>query len=253
MRSIVFSKRTGKEILRDPLTFVFCLGFPLVMLIIMTIVDGSIPKEAGMEIFHIENLTPGIAVFGLTFIMLFTCLQVSKDRATSFIIRLYTSPMRPADFIAGYTLPIILISVMQIIITFAAAFVVSIILGDMLNVANLFLGIIIALPSSLLFLSFGMLFGTILNEKAAPGICSIIITVASMAGGIWMDIDGVGGIFARICHVLPFYHGVEAVRMVVKGQYVDMIKPFFITIIYAVVVYALSVMALKFRMSNDVK
>ena len=39
MKSIVFAKRTIKEILRDPLSYIFCLGFPLVMLIIMSIVD----------------------------------------------------------------------------------------------------------------------------------------------------------------------------------------------------------------------
>ena len=113
MRSIVFSKRTAKEILRDPLTFIFCLGFPLVMLVIMTIVNESIPKEAQMIIFNMEYLAPGIAIFGLTFIMQFTCLQVSKDRSTAFLSRLYTSPMKPMDFIVGYTLPILIIGLLQ--------------------------------------------------------------------------------------------------------------------------------------------
>ena len=113
MRSIIFSKRTVKEILRDPLSYIFCLGFPIVMLIIMTIVDQSIPPEAAMTIFHIPNLAPGIAFFGLSFVMLFTCLQVSKDRSTALMLRLYASPMKSLDFIAGYTLPVLVLAYWQ--------------------------------------------------------------------------------------------------------------------------------------------
>lgn len=118
MRSIEFSKRTTKEILRDPLSYIFCLGFPLIMLIIMTVVDRSIPKEAGMTIFKIQSLAPGMAVFGLTFVMLFTCIQFSKDRSTAFLTRLYASPMKPADYIVGYTVPSIILALIQIAITY---------------------------------------------------------------------------------------------------------------------------------------
>ena len=37
----VFAVRNVKEILRDPLSYIFALGFPVVMLIIMTIVNNS--------------------------------------------------------------------------------------------------------------------------------------------------------------------------------------------------------------------
>ena len=56
-RVLVFSVRNFRELIRDPLSYIFCLGFPLVMLIIMTVVNKSIPPEAGMTIFNIENLS----------------------------------------------------------------------------------------------------------------------------------------------------------------------------------------------------
>ncbi|MDD6481136.1 MAG: ABC transporter permease [Lachnospiraceae bacterium] len=253
MRSIVFAKRTGKEILRDPLTFVFSLGFPILMLIIMTVIDRSLPPEAGMEIFHLPYLAPGITIFGLTFIMLFTCLQVSKDRSTAFLIRLYASPMKPGDFVAGYTLPLLGIALLQTIITFAAAFITAAITGDTLHLGNVVLGIILSIPAALLFLSFGMLFGTILNEKAAPGICSILITAASMLGGIWMDVDALGGTLLDICKILPFYHCVKTVRLAVLGNFSQIGAPLAVTCIYAVVIYLLAVLALRCRMQQDVK
>ena len=125
MKSLVFAKRVLKEITRDPLSYIFCLGFPMVMLVIMSVVDRSIPAQANMTVFHIENLGPGIAYFGLTFVMLFSSIQVSKDRTTALLLRLYASPMTPADYIIGYTLPVCLLALAQMCICFAASYIVG--------------------------------------------------------------------------------------------------------------------------------
>ena len=114
MKSMVFAGRVGKEIRRDPLSYIFCLGFPIVMLVIMSVVDSSIPAQANMTVFHINNLAPGIAYFGLTFVMLFTGIQVSKDRTTALLLRLYASPMKAADYVIGYTLPVCILGIAQI-------------------------------------------------------------------------------------------------------------------------------------------
>ena len=252
MRSIVFSKRTGKEILRDPLTFIFCLGFPIIMLLIMTIVNESLPAQASMKIFTMKYLAPGIVIFGLTFIMQFTCLQVSKDRSTALLSRLYASPMKPSDFIIGYTLPILVIAILQGIVTFGAAFLVAVFAGETLSIPNLFLCVLVNIPASLLFLGLGMLFGTLLNEKAAPGICSILITVACLLGGIWMDVDALGGMIMKVSHALPFYQSVQAARMAVLGQYGDILKPMLLTSVYAIAIYLLAVCALRMKMQKDI-
>ncbi len=253
MRSIIFSKRIIKELLRDPLSYIFCLGFPLVMLVIMTIVDQSIPKEAGMTIFHIQSLAPGIALFGLTFVMLFTCLQVSKDRASAFLTRLYASPMKAVDFIGGYTLPLIIISVLQIIISFVASIIIGSITEYTFEMINVLLCILVLLPSALLFIAFGLFFGTLLNDKTAPGICSIIISAASILGGIWMDVDTIGGTFKTVCHVLPFYQGVSAARMAMQGNYADISKPLLIIFLYALAIYMISALLFKRKMQSDLK
>lgn len=253
MRSMTFSKRTIKEILRDPLSYIFCLGFPILMLIIMTIVNQSIPAEAGMTIFKIQNLAPGIELFGFSFIMLFTCLQVSKDRSTAFILRLYASPMKSVDFIAGYTLPVLILALLQSVITFIASVVIGVIVEYDFALGNIVMCILVLIPSALVFISFGIFFGTLLNDKAAPGICSIIITAASMLGGIWMDVDSIGGSFAKFCHVLPFYQGVTAVRYAITGAYNEMLKPMLITLGYGIVIYLFAVFVLKRKMQQDVK
>ena len=170
----------------------------MIMLVIMTMVYNSLPEEAGVAIFRIDNLAPGVAVFGLTFVMLFTSLQVSKDRTTSFMTRLYASPMKPADFILGYTVPVIILSIAQQFITFAAAIIIGKITGVNLSLSGMFLCILVLLPSAFMYIGFGILFGTLLSDKSAPGICSIIITGAGMLGGIWMPVEMMGGTFLKV-------------------------------------------------------
>ena len=99
-RTLLFAGRVTKEILRDPLSFVFCLGLPIVMLVGMYALFSSASPW-----FTLDYLTPGIAVFSNAFIMLYTTLLVSRDRSTAFLCRLYTSPMRTKDFVLGYALP----------------------------------------------------------------------------------------------------------------------------------------------------
>ncbi len=250
-RITAFSKRNIKEILRDPLSYIFCLGFPLVMLVIMTLVNESIPPETGMVIFRIDNLSSGIAVFGLTFVMLFICLSVAKDRSGAFLVRLYATPMRSGDFILGYMLPMIVLSAAQILITFAVSLVVSLITGVELSVGGLLLAFVTLLPSAVMMAGFGLLFGSLLGEKAAPGLCSIVISLASFLGGVWFDPDGTGGVLLTICKVLPFYHSVHAARQAAALSFDGYAVHLLITVAYAAAVTLASVLVFKAKMKAD--
>lgn len=207
-----FTSRNIKELLRDPLSYIFCLGFPIVMLIVMTLVNESIPKEAGMKVFQISNLSGGIVVFGQTFVMLFTALTVSKDRSGAFLVRMYATPMKSADFIAGYMLPMVVISVCQAVIAYIASFVISVIAGETLNIVGILLAIISSIPSAIMFIGLGLLFGTLFGEKSAPGLCSIVISLGSFLGGIWFDAEATGGVTLKVCKALPFWYATKTVR-----------------------------------------
>ncbi len=250
-RIAAFSKRNIKEILRDPLSYIFCLGFPLVMLVIMTLVNESIPPETGMVIFRIDNLAGGIAVFGLTFIMLFICLSVAKDRSGAFLVRLYATPMRSGDFILGYLLPVLALSCAQILITFIASFIVSLVTGVEINVGGLLLSLITLIPSAVMMAGFGLLFGSLFGEKAAPGLCSIVISLASFLGGVWFDPDGTGGILLTICKALPFYHSVHAARQAMALDFDGYFTHLIITVIWAAVVTLAAALTFKLKMKAD--
>lgn len=88
MKTLSFSVRNTKEILRDKLNLAFGLGFPVVVLL-LSLIQSNIP----VELFAIDKLAPGIAVFGLSFISLFSGMLIAKDRTSAFMLRLFASPM----------------------------------------------------------------------------------------------------------------------------------------------------------------
>ena len=248
MKSIVFANRNFKELVRDPLSWIFCLGFPLVMLAIMTVINNSIPAEAGMTLFEIESLAPGIMIFGLTFVMLFACLLIAGDRNEAFLLRIFTSPMKSSDYIMGYIIPLIVLCFGQVVITLAASLILALASGDKLSIPNMLFSIVTAIPSMFMFIGFGLLFGTLFNKNAAPGLSSIIISFSGMLGGIWMDVDTIGGTLADICKALPFYHCVKSARLAFDGDFSGSMCESGIVLIWAVVVVAVSIIVFKKKM-----
>lgn len=211
MRMLTFANRNAKEILRDPLTLAFGLGFPLVLILLLSAIQANVP----VPLFEIAHLTPGITVFGLSFMTLFSATIIAKDRGSSLLQRLYTTPLTPVDFILGYTLPIIPITVIQSVI----CYVVAIILGLDVTV-NIIYAILLIIPISILFIAMGLLFGSILNDKQVGGICGALLTnLSAWLSGIWFDLDLVGGAFKKIAYCLPFVHAVELERAVLSGNF----------------------------------
>lgn len=88
MKSLTFAKRNIKEIIKDPLSLVFCIGLPLFLLVMISVMQKSIKVDQ----FEIEIFAPGIIVFSFAFITLFSSMLISGDRKSSFLIRLFTSP-----------------------------------------------------------------------------------------------------------------------------------------------------------------
>lgn len=239
----VFAVRTAKEILRDPLTVFFGLGFPLVILILLTAIQSNIP----VSLFEIESLAPGIAVFGLSFMTLFSATLISKDRSGALLQRLYTTPMTAVDYILGYTLPIVPIALAQCVICFAA----SLIMGMKFSV-NVLLATLTIIPISLFFISLGLLCGTVLNDKQVGGICGALLTnLAGWLSGIWFDLNLVGGWFKKIADLFPFTHAVELERAMISGSY-DGILPHVLWVAgYVIVTTVAAVAVFTSKMKNN--
>ena len=227
MRMLTFAKRNAKEIIRDPINLAFGLGFPIILILLLSAIQANIP----VPLFEIEHLTPGICVFGLSFMTLFSATLISKDRSSSLLQRLYTTPLTPIDFILGYTLPIIPFAVAQGIVCYA----VAIILGLKITV-NIFFSLLFIIPISILFIALGLLFGSILNDKQVGGVCGALLTnLSAWLSGIWFDLELVGGAFKKIAYALPFVHAVEMERAVLSGNFGEIFPHLWWVLGYAVV------------------
>ena len=248
MRTAAFASRNTKEILRDPLTLIFGLGFPLVLLVLLSAINAGIPKEANNTMFTIQNLAPGISVFGLSFLALFSSMLISKDRTTSFVLRLFTSPIKPADFILGYTLPMLPMALVQSAICYAAALFYGLPFS-----ADLLLATVVNLPIAVVFIALGLLFGALLNEKAVGGVCGALLTnLSAWFSNIWFDTSMVGGWFKTVADALPFSHAVNAARAAAAGNYADVMPELWWVIAYALAITAaaIAVFSIKLRKSN---
>ena len=233
MKMLTFANRNTKEILRDPLTLGFGLGFPLVLILLLSAIQANVP----VSLFEIQQLAPGITVFGLSFMTLFSATLIAKDRGSSLLQRLYTTPLTPIDFILGYTLPIVPFAVGQSII----CYIVAILLGLEITV-NILFAVFLVVPISVLFIALGLLCGSILTDKQVGGICGALLTnLSAWLSGTWFDLELVGGVFKRIAYALPFVHAVELERAVLAGNYAEIFPHLWYVLGYALAALAIAV------------
>ena len=211
MRMFTFSKRCAKEILRDPLTLAFGLGFPLVLLALLSAMQKNIP----VSLFEIDTLTPGITVFGLSFMTLFSATLIAKDRESSFLQRLYTTPLTALDFILGYLLPTLPIAIGQTTVCYLFAILLGLTVST--NIVYAILGII---PMAIFNISLGLLCGSVLNVKQVGGICgALLANLSAWLSGVWFDLKLVGGFFEKLANTLPFVHAAEMEKALFEGDF----------------------------------
>ena len=228
MRMLTFAKRCAKEILRDPLNIIFGLGFPIVLLLLLSAIQANIP----VKLFEIESLTPGITVFGLSFMTLFSATLIAKDRESSLLQRLYTTPLKSTDYILGYMLPIIPIAIAQSVICYLFA----IALGLPITI-NIIYAILMIIPIAIFYVGLGLLCGSVFNVKQVGGICGALLTnLSAWLSGVWFDLELIGGTFSKIANLLPFIHAVELERAMINGIFSESLSHLYPVLGYSIVI-----------------
>ena len=234
MRALIFAKRNTKEILRDPLNLAFGLGFPILLLGLLSAIQANIP----VPLFEISHLTPGITVFGASFLTLFSATLIAKDRGSALFQRLYTTPLKAKDFIIGYALPMLPIALLQCAITYLLAFILGLV-----PTVNVLFAVIFIIPVALFNVSLGLLFGSVLTDKQVGGVCGALLTnLSAWLSGTWFDLALVGGVFEKIAYFLPFAHAVDMERAVLLGDFANALPHFVWVLGYAVIFFFVAVL-----------
>lgn len=243
MRMITFAKRCTKELLRDPLNLMFGLGFPVVLLLLLSAIQSNIP----VDLFEIPHLAPGIAVFGLSFMTLFSATLIARDRETSFLQRLYTTPLKSIDFILGYLLPLIPIAMAQC----AISFFIAVLLGLPVTI-NILYSVLMIVPIAVFYIALGLLCGSLFNVKQVGGICGALLTnLSAWLSGVWFDLDLVGGTFRKIANALPFVHAVDLERAMIKGDFSGVLPHLYPVLGYSILLMAGAILIFLHQMKKQ--
>jgi len=243
MRMMTFAGRCTKEILRDPLTLGFGLGFPLVLLVLLSTMQKNIP----VSLFEIDTLTPGITIFGLSFMTLFSATLIAKDRESALLQRLYTTPLTGFDFIMGYMLPLLPIAVGQTLICYLAA----IPLGLTVSV-NIIYAIIGIIPMAVFNIALGLLCGSLLGVKQVGGICGALLTnLSAWLSGVWFDLQLVGGFFEKLANALPFVHAAEMEKALCVGKFELATSHILPVVLYSIIATAVAVFCFLMQMKKQ--
>lgn len=243
MRTLNFAKRNFKEIIRDPLSIIFSVLLPLFLLFIFKQIN--IPNES----YELHNFTPGIVVFGFSFITLFTAMLVSKDRTSSLLIRLGISPMKPIEYILGYMLSIIPLILIQNVLFF----ILAIALGLSFRI-NIIWAILISIVVAILFIAIGIILGSLFSEKASSGISSIVIQLVCFTSGMYFPRELLGDVFSRICEYLPFESCVTIIKGVMNANLESItIRNIIVFSIYTILALIISILIFKEKMISDNK
>ena len=243
MRMLTFAKRCGREILRDPINLGFGLGFPLVLLLLLTTMQKNIP----VHLFEIDTLAPGITVFGLSFMTLFSATLVAKDRESALLQRLYTTPLTALDFILGYMLPLLPIALGQVVICYLFATALGLTVS--INILYAILGI---LPMAVFNIALGLMCGSLLGVKQVGGICGALLTnLSAWLSGVWFDLELVGGVFEKVANALPFLHAAELEKALFAGNFEVAASHILPVMVYSILATAAAVICFLRQMKNQ--
>ena len=243
MRMMTFAKRCSKEILRDPINLGFGLGFPLVLLLLLTTMQKNIP----VHLFEIDTLAPGITVFGLSFMTLFSATLVAKDRESALLQRLYTTPLTGLDFILGYMLSLLPIAIGQTVVCYL--FSIPLGLTVRINIVYAVLGII---PMAIFNIALGLLCGSVFGVKQVGGICGALLTnLSAWLSGVWFDLELVGGVFEKISKTLPFMHAAELEKALFVGNFEGAAAHFLPVVLYSLLITVAAVFCFLRQMKRQ--
>jgi ABC-2 type transport system permease protein len=240
MKMMAFSGRNMKEILRDPLTFLFGILLPVLLTAMIQALTGAIGDVN--PAFAIASFAPGMAVFSLTFVTLFSAMLVAGDRASALLMRLFASPLTARDYILGYSLPVFIIGLMQAAVCLAA----SLFFG--LKADHLPLTLLSLIPSVLMMTGAGLLLGTLLTDRQSGGVFPLFVNAATLLSGTWFDLNLIGGWFQKIGYALPFAHAVDAAKLSLQGDLAGALPHLRWVSAYAAAVYILAILAFRRRM-----
>jgi len=238
MRSAELARRNFKEVWRDPISLGLTVGLPIIMLVVLQAL------ESADAFFGVTSLAPGIALFGFVMLMFSAAMTLARDRESALFSRLLTTPLRPNDFAAGYSLPYLPVAVIQAVMIYA----IGAFFGLEIN-GSVGLVVLVLLIMAVMFIALGMITGALFTLKQVPFVYMVVLLL-TIFGGAWMNLEDIGGAFKSVGALFPFAHALDATRavMIDGADFGAIASDLYWVVAYTLVIAGLAVVAFRRRM-----
>lgn len=242
MNSWIYAGRNLKELINDLLSLAFTIVLPAFLLIIMVSLNNKLQFSSS---YKPENFVPATIIFSYAFLTMFSGMLIAKDRDSSFLSRMFVSPLKSYNYILGYIIPLLIIAFIQALLLYIIGFTMG-----LSFTINIIASIPFLLLIALLFIGLGLLMGSILKDQQVGPISSILVQIVAFMSGMWFDLELVGGAFKTIGYILPFAHAVDLIKLVLHGNYSQIGVPMLVICIYVISITLLAIFAFKRNMKR---
>jgi ABC-2 type transport system permease protein len=170
------------------------------------------PIRIDTKITYIDFIAPGIIIFGLLIMIPTSARIMVHDKEKGFLARLLTTPLRPWEFLLGYSLCLVVIAIAQIII--------FMVFGHWLGmniVGNIWLAFLIFFLTGLCSIGIGMVVASLARtENQAEPLCWLISMPLAMLSGSWFSIEMMPTYLRQVANLFPYAHAIDAARRVLS-------------------------------------
>jgi len=179
------------------------------------------PIHIETEITYIDFIAPGIIIFGLLILIPTSARIIVHDKEKGFLSRLLTTPLRPVEFISGYSLCLVVIAIAQIIIFILVGWLLG-----MDIVGSIGLAFLVFLLTALCSIGIGMVVAALSKtENQAEPLCWIFAMPLAMLSGCWFSVEMLPSYLRNVAYAFPYAHAIDASKAVItRGVGIEVVS-----------------------------
>jgi ABC-2 type transport system permease protein len=214
----------------------------------MPVTVNALPIHVENQIDYIDFIGPGIITFGLLILIPTAARPIVRDKERGFMARLLTTPTRPLDFILGYSLSMVVITIAQIVIFIFGAWAMG-----MDIIGNLGLAFLVFFLTGLCSVGIGMVIASLSkSENQAEPLAWIFSMPLAMLSGCWFSIEMMPSYIRAVAFAFPYAHTVEAARgVLIRGVGLEAVSYDLLFLVgWAVAIFAIGVVLFRRSMRS---